>query len=69
MSVPNPKQIADFFYANGMACNCDLDNWEPTKVTGHSHVCRIHKSAVDPANASRPGLLQEVEKHAAGGAA
>jgi len=30
----------------GMRCNCDLDNWEPERNTGHSCVCRIHKSAV-----------------------
>jgi hypothetical protein len=29
-----------------MQCNCDLDNWEPEKSTGHSWVCRIHKEAV-----------------------
>lgn len=29
-----------------MVCNCDLDNWEPTKTTGHSRVCRIHKEAM-----------------------
>lgn len=29
-----------------MQCNCDLDNWEPTQLTGHSHVCRIHKAAI-----------------------
>ena len=29
-----------------MQCNCDLDNWEPTKSTGHSWVCRIHKQAL-----------------------
>jgi hypothetical protein len=28
-----------------MQCNCDLDNWEPERTTGHSHVCRIHKAA------------------------
>ncbi len=26
-------------------CNCDLDNWEPERDTGHSYVCRIHKMA------------------------
>lgn len=31
--------------AGGMRCNCDLDNWEPTRETGHSHVCDIHKWA------------------------
>jgi len=29
-----------------MRCNCDLDNWEPERSTGHSWVCRIHKAAV-----------------------
>lgn len=32
--------------AKSMQCNCDLDNWEPSRTTGHSHVCRIHKIAV-----------------------
>jgi hypothetical protein len=29
-----------------LQCNCDLDNWEPERSTGHSHVCRIHKVAI-----------------------
>ena len=29
-----------------MRCNCDLDNWVPEDISGHSHVCRIHKEAV-----------------------
>ena len=29
-----------------MQCNCDLDNWEPERSTGHSWVCRIHKAAL-----------------------
>ena len=29
----------------GMGCNCDLDNWEPERDSGHSWVCRIHKAA------------------------
>jgi len=36
------KELRD----GGMRCNCDLDNWEPERSTGHSHVCRIHKAAV-----------------------
>lgn len=32
--------------AGGMRCNCDLDNWEPERSTGHSWVCRIHTTAV-----------------------
>jgi hypothetical protein len=28
-----------------MQCNCDLDNWEPERDSGHSWVCRIHKAA------------------------
>ena len=34
-----------------MACNCDLDNWQPEGDTGHSWVCRIHKAA----QAQKPG--------------
>ena len=26
-----------------IGCNCDLDNWQPERVTGHSCVCRVHK--------------------------
>ena len=37
--------------AAGMRCNCDLDNWEPTKATGHSWVCRIHRAAIAEAGA------------------
>jgi len=29
-----------------MQCNCDLDNWQPERSTGHSWVCRIHKAAI-----------------------
>jgi hypothetical protein len=29
-----------------MRCNCDLDNWEPERSTGHSWVCRIHKATI-----------------------
>ena len=32
--------------ANFMCCNCDLDNYEPTKETGHSSVCQIHKKTL-----------------------
>ncbi len=39
------KQIAAKLRLDGMRCNCDLDNWEPEKDTGHSCVCRIHKKA------------------------
>ena len=40
------KEIAQSLRDEGMRCNCDLDNWEPEKSTGHSHVCRIHKRAM-----------------------
>jgi len=40
------REIAKELKSSGMACNCDLDNWEPEKITGHSHVCRIHKRAI-----------------------
>ena len=38
------EHVADLV-AGGMRCNCDLDNWEPNRSTGHSDVCRIHKAA------------------------
>lgn len=41
------KEHADDLKAEGMRCNCDLDNWEPEPLTGHSHVCRIHKAAIE----------------------
>ncbi len=28
-------------------CNCDLNNWQPEELTGHSWVCRIHQIAVE----------------------
>ena len=40
------RQIAAKLKNNGMRCNCDLDNWEPERSTGHSWICRIHKKAV-----------------------
>ena len=39
------REIASKLKADGMRCNCDLDNWEPEKSTGHSCVCRIHKES------------------------
>lgn len=29
-----------------LGCNCDLDNWQRERLTGHSCVCRIHMKAV-----------------------
>jgi len=41
----SPNEIAkELSKTNG--CNCDLDNWEPEKSTGHSCVCRIHRATV-----------------------
>lgn len=37
--------VADF--ASRMQCACDLDNWEPEPVYGHSHVCPIYKAALE----------------------
>ncbi|MBK9497153.1 MAG: hypothetical protein IPO08_22090 [Xanthomonadales bacterium] len=47
------REIAAELYASGMGCNCDLDNWEPERSTGHSHVCRIHKAAVEKSRYGR----------------
>ena len=41
-----PAAKAAALMAEGMQCNCDLDNWEPERSTGHSRVCRIHKAAL-----------------------
>ena len=41
------RDIARELKNGGMQCNCDLDNWEPERTTGHSHVCRIHKAAAE----------------------
>ena len=30
-----------------LQCNCDLDAWQPEHATGHSRVCRIHKTAME----------------------
>jgi hypothetical protein len=50
MNPPNEtrtaREIAAQLKAEGMRCNCDLDNWEPEESTGHSHVCRIHAKAM-----------------------
>lgn len=40
------RKVAKNLYDNGMRCNCDLDNWEPEQSTGHSCVCRIHKTVM-----------------------
>lgn len=37
------KDIANQLSEGGMGCNCDLDNWQPERDTGHSWVCKIHK--------------------------
>ena len=40
------RTLAKELVADGMRCNCDLDTWEPDLLTGHSHVCRVHKAAL-----------------------
>ena len=46
MSEINP-QLMDIVkeYEEILQCNCDLDNWEPERDTGHSLVCRIHRAS------------------------
>ena len=46
------REYAKKLKDSGMGCNCDLDNWEPERSTGHSHVCRIHKKAIHDARYS-----------------
>ncbi|MHC9085380.1 hypothetical protein ACYX7E_10115 [Luteimonas sp. RIT-PG2_3] len=56
-----PKEIANHLHrVKGVRCNCDLDNWSPTSITGHTSVCRIHKSAVAKPYDMAPGLIDEV---------
>lgn len=44
--MADKRQIAKTLREEGMPCNCDLDNWEPERSTGHSHACRIHKATI-----------------------
>ena len=46
LDAQTARDIARDLKAGGMRCNCDLDNWEPERSTGHSWVCRIHKVAM-----------------------
>ena len=45
-TLPTKWQMAEYLESTRMGCNCNLDDWEPEKSTGHSWVCRIHKGAV-----------------------
>jgi len=45
------KQIVESLEAD-MQCVCDLDKWEPTRLTRHSRVCPIHKAAIAKAEHS-----------------
>ncbi len=57
--APGPREVAAFLRnVQGMRCNCDLDNWEPERSTGHSRVCRIHYAAI----AADAALKSEVAK-------
>lgn len=57
----SPADIAHYLHrVEGVRCNCDLDNWAPTSRTGHSVVCRIHRSATASPSDRRPGLLADV---------
>ena len=47
MQKQSIETIAQKLKDGGMQCNCDLDNWTPELDTGHSWVCRIHKTAKD----------------------
>lgn len=39
------RQIVKLLKDGGMGCNCDFDRWIPEVDTGHTWVCRIHKTA------------------------
>jgi hypothetical protein len=42
---PDMRKIIATLKEAGLRCNCDLDNWEPERDTGHSCVCRIDQRA------------------------
>ena len=58
--IADLREIAKELKSNGMRCNCDLDNWEPERSTGHSHVCRIHKRVI--AMKYRPWDIKDVDR-------
>lgn len=61
----NAREIAKEL-AKTMRCNCDLDNWEPEKTTGHSWVCRIHKAAMSEYNNSLTNRCPGTEEEGCG---
>jgi len=54
------RELAEKLKQNGMRCNCNFDAWEPEKSTGHSCVCRIHKTAITIKY--RPNDIKDVSK-------
>lgn len=44
MSLDGLRKIARELETK-LQCTCDLDRWEPERITGHSRVCNIHKEA------------------------
>lgn len=52
-TLPSAREIARNLYNNGVPCNCDLDKWEPEQTTGHSRVCRIHRTATNAARSAQ----------------
>jgi len=47
------EHASDVKSEGNLRCNCDLDNWEPERSTGHSWVCRIHKAAIERSKKQR----------------
>lgn len=67
--LPTAYSIASLLKKELGFCNCDLDNWTPESVTGHSWVCWVHKSALvlaRPYNERRAQLKREREQRAEG---
>lgn len=54
------SETADRLYHKAGHCNCDLDNWEPERDTGHSWVCRIDKEARRLHDLRDPSIYQPV---------
>jgi hypothetical protein len=37
------RKLAEEIQKSGVRCTCDLDNWQPDVIIGHTWVCNIYK--------------------------
>lgn len=58
----NPIVMAKIVDDIKLQCNCDLDNWEPERSTGHSWMCRVHKKALEEYSTSGRKEEEKINK-------